>query len=263
MSFGLGRGKELDDAPGIIGVAGGDYPPLPDSVATDPESGRLDPRGWFPQPKRPFELEIGCGKGSFILEESAAQPGTNYLGIEWAREFYLYASDRLRRAGRSNVRMLHADATDFVRWRLPSGVCEVVHLYFSDPWPKSKHHKNRVVQHRFLAEVWRVLRPRGELRIVTDHDALWAWDEEHIKVWTDPEAWTGWIAHGCKPHLDTGGPRVPERLIPQVTMDAAPFMRLPFTPPAWVGEGETVATNYERKMCVEGKVPHACVLRKG
>jgi hypothetical protein len=47
-----------------------------------------------------------------------------------------------------------------------------------------------------------------------------------------------------------------------LTMDQAPFERLAFTPPQWVDEGETVATNYEKKMCVDGKTPHACVLKK-
>ncbi len=262
MSFGLGRGRELDDAPGTIGVTAQECPALPDSIATDPESGRLDPRRWFKNPGHPFEIEIGCGKGSFILQETLAHPGTNFLGIEWAREFYLYAADRLRRAARSNVRMLHTDATDFLRWRCPDACVGVVHLYFSDPWPKSKHHKNRVVQHRFLAEAWRILRPGGELRIVTDHDELWAWDQEHIKVWTDPEAWTGWIVAGRQPHPDTGGAAIPDRLIPMLTMDQAPFELLPFTPPQWADEGETVATNYEKKMCVDGKTPHACVLKK-
>jgi tRNA G46 methylase TrmB len=110
--------------------------------------------------------------------------------------------------------------------------------------------------------MWRVLRPGGELRIVTDHDELWAWDQEHIKVWTDPEAWTGWIVGGRKSHPDAGGAPVPERLVPMLTMDQAPFELLAFTPPEWAEDGETVATNYEKKMCVEGKVPHACVLKK-
>jgi tRNA (guanine-N7-)-methyltransferase len=231
MSSDLARGRTLDDAPGVIGVTPREYPPLPDSIASDPHSGRLDPRAWFADASRPLEIEIGCGKGSFILEQSGAEPGVNYLGIEWTREYCLYTADRLRRAGRRNVRMLHADGSDFLRWRVPDGIVRVIHLYFSDPWPKTKHHKNRVIQERFLRECARVLVPAGELRVVTDHDELWAWDMERFA-----------------PVSGSGGP----------------FELLPFTPPAWVGEGCVVGTNYEKKKCVAAgnKPPHAAVLRK-
>ncbi len=225
MSFGLGHGRDLDEAAGVVGVSAQELPPLPDEALGNPEAGRLDPRQWFPDPSRPFEMEIGSGKGTFILEQGKAEPRVNFLGVEWAREFYLYAADRVRRAGLTNVRMLRTDATEFLQWRCPAGIVRVVHLYFSDPWPKKKHHKNRVVQDAFLREVWRVLEVGGELRVVTDHDELWAWDVEHF------------------------------------ARAAGLFTQEAFVPPAWVGEGEVIGTNYERKMCVE-KGAHAVVLRK-
>lgn len=245
MSFGLGHGRELDDAPGVVGISRDELPPLPDAVLTDPEAGRLDPRAWFAHPQARFEIEIGSGKGTFILEQSRAQPDTNFLGIEWAREFYLYAADRIRRAGHANVRMLHGDAVEFLRWRCPAGIARVIHLYFSDPWPKKKHHKNRVVQDRFLAECWRVLGPGGELRIVTDHDEYWAWMEEHFGRWCcvpSPDAAT---------REDAGGLGV-----------APAYERGEFEPPESAGEGELVGTNFERKYAIEGRRFHAVVLRK-
>ncbi len=238
MSFGLGHGRELDDAPGVIGVSAAELPPLPDSVITDRLAGRLDFRTWFAGSpggvSAPLEVEIGSGKGTFLVEQAPRSPGTNFLGIEWAREFYLYAADRLRRRGVTNVRMLHTDASDFLLWRCPDAIVSVIHLYFSDPWPKNKHHKNRVVQHGFLGEAWRVLEPGGELRVVTDHDQLWAWDLEHFRAWTDSAA---------------GGER------------GGRFTMEEFVPPEWVGDGQLVGTNYERKMCV-ARSAHACVLRK-
>jgi tRNA (guanine-N7-)-methyltransferase len=213
---------------------------------SDPKAGRLDPRGWFAEPGRPLEIEIGCGKGGFILQESAANPGVNYLGIEQAREFYLYTADRVRRrnAGAvSNARMMHADAGEFLRWRCPDAVVRVIHLYFSDPWPKRKHHKNRVIQDDFLADCWRVLVADGELRVVTDHDELWEWNQEHFGRWTSPDA-------------DLGDGLRERFLLPSI-----PFQMRPFVAPSWTEEGEVVGTNYERKMSIE-RPPHACVLVK-
>jgi tRNA (guanine-N7-)-methyltransferase len=240
----------LDDAPGVIGVAREELPPLPDEALTNPRAGFLDPRAWFAHPQRPLDIEIGCGKGTFILETARNDPHTNYLGMEWAREFYMYTADRVRRAGLANVRMLHADASEFLRWRCESAVARVIHLYFSDPWPKKKHHKNRVVQDRFLAEAWRVLMPGGELRVVTDHDELWDWNQSHFARWTSAARWHE-TPESVRALVDGPG----------TTPGPAPFDALPFTPPEWVGEGQTIGTNYERKMCV-GKPPHATTLRK-
>lgn len=243
MSFGLGRGKDLSDAG--VGITPAELPTLPDEAIRDPLAGRLDPRAWFPRPDQPLHIEIGCGKGSFLLQEAAASPEVNYLGIEYAREFYLYAADRVRRRVLANVRMLHTDAAAFLAWRVPDGIVGVIHLYFSDPWPKTKHHKNRVIQDRFLADAWRVLGPGGELRVVTDHDELWAWDLEHFERWTGGGTGAG----------------VPADLAERFALPGVPFELRPFTAPTWAEEGELVGTNYERKMCVD-RQPHACVLRK-
>jgi tRNA (guanine-N7-)-methyltransferase len=261
MGFGLGHGRDLDDAPGTIGVTDAELPPLPDDAMTNPLAGRLDPRTWFAHPQRPFEMEIGCGKGTFILEVGKANPEVNYLGIEWAREFYLYAADRVRRAQLTNVRMLRTDAAELLRWRVQDGLARVVHLYFSDPWPKRKHHKNRVVQHRFLAEVWRVLMPGGELRIVTDHDELWAWDQQHFGIWTNPEAWAQWLS-GASPTFDEHQGVPPAATLPTIPPGTAPYTSEAFVPPEWVGEGQLVGTNYERKFRKDDRPAHSIVLRK-
>jgi tRNA (guanine-N7-)-methyltransferase len=243
-----------DTAPGVIAVPREQIPPLPDDLAERPHSGRLDLRAWFKDPAQPVELEIGCGKGTFILAEAQARPKTNFLGIEWEGEYFAYTADRLRRAAVTNARMLHADATEFLRWRVPDGMLAVIHLYFSDPWPKAKHHKNRVIQHRFLAEAWRTLVPGGELRVVTDHDDLWAWDDERFAVWTDAARFAAWRASGAHDHVG----RVPDAALPPV---AVPFERLPFAALERLGKGAVVGTNYERKKCLD-RPPHASTLRK-
>ena len=238
MSFGLGHGRTLDDAPGAVGISPAELPPLPDDLMARPEGGRVDPRAWFPDPSRPFEIEIGVGKGSFLLQHAATNPAVNILGIERAHEFYLYAADRVRRRILPNARMLHTDGSEFLHWRVPCRVVSVIHLYYSDPWPKTRHHKNRVIQHRFLAAAWRCLVPGGELRVVTDHAELWAWCEEHFALWTGPAPAPGRPADAPTPA----------------------FAREAFIAPEWVEEGGAVGTNYERKMS-QGRQPFAATLR--
>lgn len=298
MSFGLGHGRALDPASGEVGISDAELPALPDDILTNPQSGWIDPRQWFAHPERPFELEIGSGKGTFLVQQADLQPETNFLGIEWAHEFYAYAADRVRRRRASgsmaNVRMLHGDASEFLHWRCPSDICRVIHLYFSDPWPKSRHHKKRVIQHRLLADAWRVLIPGGELRVVTDHADLWAWDMAHFEQWVggreveterrrdevgerarsasegSGEA-ASWVRGDLSAFVDGQALAAARRLVPAMpeavrvrreAMPHAPFELLAFDRPESAGEGEIVGTNFERKFREEGREFHACTLRK-
>jgi tRNA (guanine-N7-)-methyltransferase len=118
---------------------------------------------------RPVELEIGSGKGTFLLARAAARPELNFLGLEWAKAYGAYAADRVRRAGLTNVRLLCTDAADCVRRRLAERSLWRMHIYFPDPWPKRRHHRRRLIQPTFIAAARRSLAIGGQLIIVTDH----------------------------------------------------------------------------------------------
>jgi len=117
----------------------------------------------------PVEVEIGTGKGTFLLARARARPEVNFLGIEWARQYCLYAADRFRRAGLTNVAMLRDDAGPLFRNRIPARSILRVHIYFPDPWPKRRHHRRRLIQPSFIQSVRNALLPGGQLLIVTDH----------------------------------------------------------------------------------------------
>ncbi len=212
----LSRGKTLVTEG--YGRQQSDLPPF--------EEGRIDPREWFAAPGRPLEIEIGSGKGTFLVQEAALRPAVNYLGLEKSMDFYRYAADRVRRRGLDNVRLLRADAAEFLRFWCGDGVASVVHLYFADPWPKKRHHKRRIIQDRVLADLHRILGPAGELHLVTDHEELWAWYE---------------LCARRHAHL---------------------FHGRPFTPPESAAPGEIVGTNFERKYRCEGRAFHGMTLVK-
>jgi tRNA (guanine-N7-)-methyltransferase len=221
MAAGASR-KPLN--PGCIGLTGDDLP----SIGAAPAATRFDLRTWWPVDRRrlPFEMEIGCGKGTFLVQQVARTPGVNYLGIEWSRQYWRHAADRLRRHGFAQVRLLHADAGQFVQWYCPDGLFRQVHIYFPDPWPKARHHKRRLIQSPFLIELHRVLDADGHVRIVTDHDDYFAWVQQHLAPVADR------------------------------------FERLPFERPVSAGGGEIVGTNFERKYRREGRPFHALTLKK-
>lgn len=119
--------------------------------------------------RRPVEMEIGCGKGTFLLARAAARPELNLLGFEYAKAYGMYTADRCRRAGLTNVRIVCTDAGPLLRRYLPAASILRAHVYFPDPWPKTKHHRRRLLQPATLAAIWRILVPGGQLLVVTDH----------------------------------------------------------------------------------------------
>jgi tRNA (guanine-N7-)-methyltransferase len=116
----------------------------------------------------PVEVEVGFGKGLFLVTESAARPGTNFFGIEIIRKYQLYAAGRLASRNRTNVRTCSADAKLVLRDYVRPGSVEVVHVFFPDPWWKKRHEKRRLVTPEFVELVVRCLRPGGRLHFVTD-----------------------------------------------------------------------------------------------
>ncbi len=115
------------------------------------------------------ELEVGIGKGRFLLLAAAARPDVNYFGIEIARRFYLQALDRVAKRDFPNVRMACGDVVPLLKERLAPACLGAAHVYFPDPWPKKRHHKRRFFRPDVLEALERALRPGALLRAVTDH----------------------------------------------------------------------------------------------
>ena len=117
----------------------------------------------------PVHIEVGSGKGTFLLNQAKALPDENFLGIEWARKYYRYAVDRIGRWDLTNVRIIRTDAVSFIADFVPDDSVDCFHIYFPDPWPKKRHHKRRLISAGNLEHLIRCLKAGGQLRIATDH----------------------------------------------------------------------------------------------
>jgi tRNA (guanine-N7-)-methyltransferase len=152
-------------APYLLERPGLPHPHRPPEVAASPQL--LDWREVFGN-DRPVEVEVGFGKGLFLLNAARARPDVNFLGVEIERKYQLFAADRLARHGLTSVRLACADARPLMRDWVPAASVQAVHVYFPDPWWKKRHHKRRVFTDEFARECGRVLRPGGVLSVATD-----------------------------------------------------------------------------------------------
>lgn len=116
----------------------------------------------------PVEIEVGCGKGAFLVAIAPEHPETNFLGIEIVRKYQLYTATRIGIRKLPNVKLTCTDARILLRDRVPVGTVQAIHVYFPDPWWKKRHHKRRVFTAEFVSSCARILQPQGRLYLATD-----------------------------------------------------------------------------------------------
>jgi len=115
-----------------------------------------------------WEVEIGFGKGKYLLRRCGEDPGRRFLGIELATEYWRYFVERARKRGLANWVALRGEALYLISTVLPTGFAAAVHVYFPDPWPKNRHHKRRLFDPETLDLVIGLVRPGGRLLFATD-----------------------------------------------------------------------------------------------
>ncbi|MCM3878349.1 MAG: tRNA (guanosine(46)-N7)-methyltransferase TrmB [Thermoanaerobaculia bacterium] len=118
----------------------------------------------------PVEMEIGVGKGRFLLAAAAGHPDRNWFGLEIEAEYVQIVRLRAERARLLNLRVERIDGKAFVERRLSAGCLAGLHVYFPDPWPKKRHHKRRLVDPAWAGAAARALAPGGTLRLASDHE---------------------------------------------------------------------------------------------
>jgi tRNA (guanine-N7-)-methyltransferase len=113
-------------------------------------------------------LEIGFGMGDVLTEAATSRPDVDFLGLEVHEPGLGKVLAAAAARGLANLRLLRGDAAEVLPSTFAAASLDEVWVLFPDPWPKARHHKRRLVQPVFGAELARVLRPGGLLRLATD-----------------------------------------------------------------------------------------------
>lgn len=202
-----------------------DYPEI--SLIEENLDGRVDFDVVFGR-KAKVHIEIGSGKGTFLVNQARVFEDINFLGIEWARKYYRLAVDRIGRWGIGNVRIMRADAAHFLAEHIADSSVSWFHIYFPDPWPKARHHKRRLICTENMQHFIRCLEDGGVMNVATDHVEYFEQMQEVFRR----------------------------------EVDNGKIELIDFTRASDAKDGEMVGTNFERKYLVEGRVTNTIAARK-
>lgn len=119
----------------------------------------------------PIHIEIGMGKGQFIVESARMNPDINFVGIERQSSVIVTALEKQVEADLPNLKFLHENGQELTDF-FAEGEVERIYLTFSDPWPKNRHEKRRLTYKTFLKVYETLLSDTGELHFKTDNRGL-------------------------------------------------------------------------------------------
>lgn len=129
----------------------------------------------------PVYLEIGCGKGKFILTRAQRNPEANYIAVEGQENVILRAMEKAEAAGLANLRLFNDFVNDLNDY-FEKGELAGVYLNFSDPWPKARHDKRRLTYHKRLENYFQVMGEDGFVEFKTDNEGLFEFTLEEIAL---------------------------------------------------------------------------------
>jgi len=116
----------------------------------------------------PLVVEVGFGRGEFLLALAAERPERAFLGVEYSGKRVLKMARRVARSGLANLRLIQARGEDVVQELLAPGSVETFWINFPDPWPKKRHHRRRLIQPALASALALRLVPGGLLQVATD-----------------------------------------------------------------------------------------------
>ena len=129
---------------------------------------------------KPYYLEIGSGKGQFLVDMAKKYPDKFFIGLERNVTCCGFTAKKLVEEEIQNAKLMFINA-DILMDKIKDNSIEAIFLNFSDPWPKKRHHKRRLTADRYLANYYRVLKSGGRLIIKTDNVELFAFTLENLE----------------------------------------------------------------------------------
>ena len=127
-----------------------------------------------------FYLEIGCGKGGFMVQLAKKYPDRNFIAMEKISDVILLAAEKMKREELQNINMLNADAGELLEYFAEQSVSGI-YLNFSDPWPRPKHAKRRLTAPSYLEIYKKLLKKGGAIYLKTDNRILFDYSLETLK----------------------------------------------------------------------------------
>lgn len=117
----------------------------------------------------PVEIDLGCGKGRFLLARAAAHPDVRFLGIDRMLKRIRKIDHKAQRRGLNNLRLMRIEGYYAVSYLIPANSIQTYYIFFPDPWPKARHHDHRLFNPRFVEALHRTLQAGGVVHVATDH----------------------------------------------------------------------------------------------
>lgn len=130
----------------------------------------------------PVHLELGMGKGEFLITLAKQNPNINYIGIEVQLSAQVMAAKKLEDENLANIKLLNIDVKDLLEIKYLVNNIDVIYLNFSDPWPKNRHAKRRLTHINFLNIYNDLLSDDGIIKFKTDNDILFESSLENISL---------------------------------------------------------------------------------
>jgi len=136
-------------------------------IGDDGVQWRIDPPVLFGR-RAPLEVELGAGRGDFLIERAAANPERDFIAVELATTVARMMAVRAGRRELTNLRVACADVRTLVNLLIPDSAVSAYHVYFPDPWPKARHQKHRMFSPTLVTGISRTLADGGVVHVASD-----------------------------------------------------------------------------------------------
>lgn len=157
-----------------------EYISASEQVVQDFKDHKGEWKSTFPNSNNPLHIEVGMGKGRFIMELAQKNPDINYIGIEKFSSVLIRAVQKNEELQLTNLKFIRMDATE-IEDVFGEGEIDRIYLNFSDPWPKDRHAKRRLPSRQFLGKFSHILADKGTIEFKTDNQDLFAFALEEVE----------------------------------------------------------------------------------